>query len=200
MRVGTLIIGMLALLINCRHSDRLVNVRKYAPDAIFDIRYATSNNFTHEQVYNTASCYLREETATKIGAVEHALLARGLTLRIFDCYRPLSVQKKFWALVPDDRYVADPAKGSRHNRGAAIDLTIADRKTGKDLDMGTGFDDFSPRAYRDYSDLPATVLANRRMLGQYMDAQGFTGLSTEWWHFDDHDWRRYPISDRRIPK
>lgn len=200
MRVGTLILGMTALLTNCRHSNRLVNVRKYAPDAIFDIRYATSNNFTHEQVYDTASCYLREETAEKIGAVEHALLTRGLTLRIFDCYRPLSVQKKFWALVPDDRYVADPAKGSRHNRGAAIDLTIAERNTGKDLEMGTGFDDFSPRASRDYSDLPATVLANRRMLEQYMAADGFTGLPTEWWHFDDNDWRKYPISDQRIPR
>ncbi|HEX6544824.1 MAG TPA: M15 family metallopeptidase, partial [Bryobacteraceae bacterium] len=87
-----------------------------------------------------------------------------------------------------------------HNRGAAIDLTIADRKTGKDLDMGTGFDDFSPRAYRDYSELPTTVLTNRRMLEQYMAAQGFSGLSTEWWHFDDNDWAKYPISDRPIPK
>jgi D-alanyl-D-alanine dipeptidase len=192
--------AMLVLLMNCRHSDRLVNVRQYAPDAIFDIRYATSNNFTHEPVYDTASCYLREETARKLGAVERALLARGLTLRIFDCYRPLSVQRQFWALVPDDRYVADPAKGSRHNRGAAIDLTIADYKTGKDLDMGTGFDDFSPRASRDYSNLPATVLANRRLLEQYMEPQGFIGLGTEWWHFDDNDWRKYPISDQPIPK
>jgi D-alanyl-D-alanine dipeptidase len=183
-----------------RSSEALVDVRHYAPKAILDIRYATPNNFTHERVYDVAACFLREATAERLSSVERNLLKKGLTLRIFDCYRPLSVQQKFWALVPDDRYVADPSKGSRHNRGAAVDLTIANLETGKDLDMGTGFDDFSDKAHRNYSDLPPTVLANRLLLEQFMAEQGFSGLPTEWWHFDDKRWSEYPISDMPIPK
>lgn len=181
----------------CREerSDDLVNVREYAPRAILDIRYATANNFTHHKVYDVAACLLRRATAEKLGAAERSLLLRGLTLKIFDCYRPLSVQWKFWKLVPDTRYVADPAKGSRHNRGAAVDLTIADSATGKELDMGTGFDNFTDKAHRDYKQLPDAALANRRLLEQAMSAQGFIGLPTEWWHFDDADWARYSLSN-----
>lgn len=202
-RIEKILTGVFVLLLlgSCHKTNRdaLVNVRSYAPEAILDIRYATNNNFTHHRVYDTAGCFLRQQTAEKLRAVEQSLLSRGLTLRIFDCYRPLSVQKKFWALVPDDRYVADPSKGSRHNRGAAVDLTLADRATGKDLEMGTGFDDFSDRAHRDYRDLAPDVLANRRLLEKAMTEEGFIGLPTEWWHFDDAEWRRYPISDQPIP-
>jgi zinc D-Ala-D-Ala dipeptidase len=184
----------------CRQQlpDDLVNVRKYAPHAILDIRYATPNNFTHQKVYDVAACMLRRATAEKLGAVERALLLRGLTLKIFDCYRPLSVQWKFWKLVPDTRYVADPATGSRHNRGAAVDLTIADSATGTALDLGPGFDNFTDKAHRDYSGLPAQVLANRSLLEHAMSAQGFIGLPTEWWHFDDADWARYPLSNGAV--
>jgi zinc D-Ala-D-Ala dipeptidase len=175
--------------------DDLVGVRQYAPHVILDIRYATPNNFTHQKVYTVAACLLRRETAEKLGEVEQTLLLRGLTLKIFDCYRPLAVQWKFWKLVPDTRYVADPAKGSRHNRGAAVDLTVADSATGRELDMGTGFDNFTDKAHRDYRDLPAPVLANRRLLEQAMSAHGFIGLPTEWWHFDDVNWERYSLSD-----
>lgn len=178
--------------------DDLVDVRVYAPRVILDIRYATTNNFTHQKVYDVAACLLRRATAEKLGEAERSLLLRGLTLKIFDCYRPLSVQWKFWKLVPDTRYVADPAKGSRHNRGAAVDLTIADSATGRELDMGTGFDNFTDRAHRDYEGLPAPVLANRRLLEQAMSAQGFIGLPTEWWHFDDSNWARYSLSDRPV--
>jgi D-alanyl-D-alanine dipeptidase len=124
--------------------------------------------------------------------VQAALEADGLGLQVYDCFRPLSVQRKFWALVPDRRYVADPSKGSRHNRGAAVDLTLVDAG-GQPLDMGTDFDAFNERAHRDYRGLPTSALANRARLEQAMARQGFVGLATEWWHFDAPDWRAFPI-------
>jgi zinc D-Ala-D-Ala dipeptidase len=204
-RAGFLLVFLLLLLFLAgacrkRRPGDLVDVREYAPHVILDIRYATSNNFTHQKVYDAPACFLRRETAEKVAGVERSLLMRGLTLKIFDCYRPLSVQWAFWKLVPDERYVADPAKGSRHNRGAAVDLTMADAASGKELDMGTGFDNFTDRAHRNYNDLPTSVVANRLLLEQLMSAKGFIGLPTEWWHFDDADWARYTLSDEPISR
>jgi len=123
-----------------------------------------------------------------------ALAGQKLGLKLWDCYRPLSVQRKFWALVPDARYVANPAKGSRHNRGAAVDLTLVDA-TGRELDMGTAFDDFSERAHRDARDVSEAARGHRATLEAAMAAEGFLGMPTEWWHFDYGDWRKYPIAD-----
>ncbi|MFN8644953.1 MAG: M15 family metallopeptidase [Candidatus Binatia bacterium] len=117
----------------------------------------------------------------------------GLGLKVFDCYRPLSVQRAMWTVF-DERYVADPAKGSRHNRGAAVDLTLVDAN-GRELPMPTGFDDFSARAHRDYDDLPPAVLANRAQLERLMTDAGFTGLLIEWWHFDADGWERFDVLD-----
>lgn len=159
---------------------------------VLDIRYATSNNFAKQRLYDQPRCLLRPATAAKLDAVRKEVEAEGLRLKVFDCYRPLSVQRKMWALVPDERYVADPAKGSRHNRGAAVDLTLV-RADGSDLPMPTGYDDFTERAHRDYTNLPADVLANRARLERVMTRHGFVGLPTEWWHFDDADWQRFRV-------
>lgn len=172
----------------------LVKVRDVIPDLQLDMKYATSDNFTKKKVYDSAECYLRPKVAEKLAAVQADLRAQGLSLRVYDCYRPLSVQKSFWKLVPDERYVANPAKGSRHNRGAAVDLTIATRK-GKPLKMPTKFDDFTERAHRDYSKLPAKAVRNRKLLEDVMQKHGFLGLPTEWWHFDDADWKDYDLMD-----
>jgi D-alanyl-D-alanine dipeptidase len=171
-----------------------VDVATAAPSVRLDLRYATTDNFTHQVVYPAAQCLLRREVAERLRRVQAALEPRGLGLEVWDCYRPLSVQRRFWALVPDPRYVADPAKGSRHNRGAAVDLTLVDA-AGRELDMGTGFDDFSPRSHRDARDLSAAARAHRATLEAAMAAQGFVGMPTEWWHFDAGDWKRYPIAD-----
>jgi zinc D-Ala-D-Ala dipeptidase len=159
-----------------------------------DIRYATANNFTKMRLYEEARCFLRPATARKLSEVEEELRGSGLRLKLFDCYRPLSVQKKMWAIVPDDRYVADPAKGSRHNRGAAVDLTIV-REDSSELPMPTGYDDFTERAHRNYQGLPPDARENRALLERVMTKHGFVGLPTEWWHFDDADWEQYPVLD-----
>lgn len=179
----------------CAHPEGLVDVAKLDPKIQLDIRYATSNNFTHQKVYDSARCELREEVAQKLLEAEHEFERSGLGLKLFDCYRPLSVQKKFWALVPDERYVANPEKGSRHNRGAAVDATLIRLPDGSELPMGTDFDDFSERAHRDYKYLPGEALQNRQMFERVMARHGFTGLPTEWWHYDAAGWERYPIED-----
>ena len=164
----------------------LVDVRTVAPEVAVEMRYARSDNFTGQAIYDCGRCFLRLQTAEKLGRAERELRARGLSLKMWDCYRPLSVQKLFWALVPDSRFVADPRKGSRHNRGTAVDVTLVDSE-GRELAMPTPFDDFSPRAGHDETHLPAQVLANRRLLAETMERAGFRRLSTEWWHYDDAD-------------
>ena len=170
----------------------LVDATRVANGLRLDVRYATPNNFTKQKLYDKAECYLRPATAQKLANAQQEFEKQALGLKVFDCYRPLSIQRKLWALVPDERYVADPAKGSRHNRGAAVDLTLVERD-GRELPMPTGYDDFSERAHRDYNKLPAVAMANRALLERVMTKHGFVGLPTEWWHFDDADWQQYPI-------
>jgi D-alanyl-D-alanine dipeptidase len=174
--------------------DDFVDLGTIAPSIRLELRYATANNFTHQVVYPTARCLLRREVAERLGRVQAELEKHRLGLKIWDCYRPLSVQRRFFALVPDERYVADPKKGSRHNRGAAVDLTLVDER-GVELEMGSGFDDFSKRAHRGIASLPATVREHRAQLDAAMAKEGFTGLPTEWWHFDAPRWKAYPIAD-----
>lgn len=186
-----LVIAAAILTAACNRST-IVNVQSVNPHIVLDIRYATTNNFTGKKVYDSANCLLRASTARKLSDAQHELEQSGLGLKVYDCYRPLAVQRKFWSLVPDERYVANPAKGSRHNRGAAVDLTLVDRN-GQELPMPTPFDDFTDKAHRDYTQLPPEALKNRALLEQVMTRHGFVGLPTEWWHFDDADWPSYPI-------
>mgnify|MGYP000990869255 FL=1 len=118
----------------------------------------------------------------------------GLGLKIYDAYRPLSVQKIFWEIMPDERYVADPKKGSRHNRGMAVDLTLVD-KEGKELSMPTEYDDFTEKAHRDYMNITEEQIINRKILEDVMTNYGFVGLPTEWWHFDYRGWENYEVMD-----
>lgn len=153
-------------------------------DSIYlDIRYATENNFTHVQIYDCGRCFLRPEIATRIRRINYLLHRKhGYRLQVFDCYRPRPYQQKLWDIVPNPIYVSDPAKGSMHNRGAAIDLSIVDQR-GNALDMGTEFDYFGREAHTDYLELPDTVLSNRKLLKDFMTGHGFKGIQSEWWHY-----------------
>ena len=164
----------------------LVDILSVAPGVVVEMRYARPNNFTGKTVYSCGRCFLRPGTAAKVAKAAEILGKRKLSLKLWDCYRPLSVQKLFWALVPDPRYVADPRTGSRHNRGTAVDVTLVDAE-GRELAMPTGFDDFSPRAGHGETDLAADVLANRRLLADTMQQAGFRPLQSEWWHYDDSE-------------
>lgn len=185
----------LALLAACAgpKASGLVDVAAVDPSIVLDIRYATKDNFTREAVYPVARCLLREEVAQRLRRVQEALKARGLGLKVFDCYRPLSVQKRFWVLVPDERYVADPAKGSRHNRGYAVDASLVDAR-GEPLAMPSSYDDFSEAAHRGHHAEPEAA-KNRALLEEAMAKEGFVGLATEWWHFDSPGWEKAPVLD-----
>jgi D-alanyl-D-alanine dipeptidase len=158
-----------------------------------DIRYATRNNFTGAVIYPCGRFFLRKEAAAALGKVRRSLAAKGYGLKLFDGYRPRPAQQKLWDKVPDPNYVAPPWEGSMHNRGVAVDLTLTDA-SGKEIDMGTPYDFFGPEAHADYTKLPESVLRHRRVLREAMEAHGFQGIRTEWWHFS---WRAksFPLSD-----
>jgi len=175
----------------------LIDVTTIAPRLRLDIRYATAGNFTHQPLYAHARCLLQEPVARRLADVAHELAARGLGLVVYDCYRPLSVQKKMWALVPDERYVSNPKKGSRHNRGAAVDVALVDQH-GALLPMPSAYDEFTERAHRDYAGGSAHERVDREILEDVMLRHGFIGLATEWWHFDATEWQTFPISDEPL--
>ncbi len=158
-------------------------LKEYSGDFMYDLRYATENNFLNEQVYDCARCYTRVKTAKALIAANRDFMKKGYRIKFFDCYRPNSVQYKMWALVPNPQYVANPVKGSIHNKGGAVDITLVDRND-RELDMGTDFDYFGKKAYHDNSDLPALVLENRRILRETMEKYGFWSIRTEWWHYN----------------
>ncbi|MGI9159394.1 MAG: M15 family metallopeptidase [Saprospiraceae bacterium] len=160
---------------------------------LLDIRYATANNFTKAQIYDCPACLLRPEVARAIVKANKSLKKRGLRLKMFDCYRPQPYQQRLWDKTPDPNYVTPPAKGSMHSRGVAVDLTIVDAR-GVALDMGTPYDFFGPEAHTDYANLSQKVLDNRRLLRETLEAVGFKGIRTQWWHFS---WKKkgYPLTD-----
>lgn len=173
---------------------RLIDIRKVNSKIALDIRYATTNNFLKQKLYPVARCVLRGAAASRLAQVQNDLAKNGLGLKVYDCYRPLSVQKKMWQVMPDSRFVANPANGSRHNRGAAVDLTLIDRN-GKELEMPTGFDNFTERAYTNYSGGSVQSRKNRQVLQDAMKKYGFIPLATEWWHFDAPGWDKFSILD-----
>ncbi|SFR48631.1 D-alanyl-D-alanine dipeptidase [Robiginitalea myxolifaciens] len=160
-----------------------VRLADYSDGFAFDMRYATDNNFLEETVYPCGECYTRVKTAKALLQANAVFKEKGYRIRFYDCYRPNSVQYKMWELVPNPQYVANPVKGSIHNRGGAVDITL-ETLEGKPLDMGTDFDFFGPRAHHDHMDLPAEVLENRRVLKETMEAHGFWSIRTEWWHYN----------------
>ena len=160
---------------------------------LVDMKYATEENFVETKMYECSRCFLRPEVAKSVVAVQQELRQKGLGLKMLDCFRPRPIQQKLWDKVPDPRFVTNPEKGSMHNRGAAVDLTIVD-SLGNELNMGTAFDHFGPEAYHAYTELPDSVLANRKLLKETMIAHGFKPIRTEWWHYS-FPGLGYPLSD-----
>lgn len=176
-------------------NNMLVDLQKFIPSIKLDIRYSTKNNFLGEPVYNSARAFLRFPAAIALKKIQNELKLIGLGLKIFDAYRPYAATVKFYNKVKDTIYVASAYTGSRHNRGCAVDLTLISLKTGKPLDMPTGFDSFLEKAHSDYLNLPASKIKNRDLLIGVMAKYGFINLDSEWWHYDFKDWKKFDLMD-----
>jgi zinc D-Ala-D-Ala dipeptidase len=177
---------------------KLIELVKLDPAIKLDMRYATNNNFTGRILYDEARAFLASAPAQAVARANKAAQADGFGLTIFDAYRPWRVTKQLWDATPagpKKNYVANPKRGSKHNRGCAVDLSLHDIATGLLVEMPSGFDDFSEKAHRDYMAASPAAIANRTRLQRYLEAEGFIGLSNEWWHFDFTGWEQYPVMD-----
>ena len=176
-------------------AQTLVDIGTKADGLVIDLRYTTADNYFKTAFYpKHARALLRPATAAKLAQAQAELKSQGLSLKIWDAYRPLAVQRAMWKTLPDARFVADPAKGGRHNRGAAVDVTLVDAH-GVELPMPTAHDDFSEKAGAHFNLVPPEIFKNREKLQQVMTKHGFTVFESEWWHFDDADWERYEALD-----
>ena len=181
---------------NSRRSD-LVDLATLDPRIKLDIRYATSDNFLSTPVYSSARAFLQRPAAEALLRAHRELLKQGYGLLIFDAYRPWYVTRMFWVATPPDKheFVANPAEGSRHNRGCAVDLTLYDLATGREVEMTGVYDEMSERSYPDYAGGTAAQRSHRQVLRRAMEDQGFTVYQSEWWHFDYRDWKEYAIQN-----
>ena len=181
-----LIITFLSVLLSFvvwgQQSD-FVRLKDLSPDFVYELKYATPDNFLKQAVYDCGECYLRKSTAEALVKANEAFKQLGYRIKLFDCYRPLSVQKKMWKILPGTHYVANPAKGSKHNRGAAVDLTLVDAQ-GKELNMGTPFDFFGKEAHHTYTEHSKEVLENRKLLKETLNKYNFKSIYSEWWHYE----------------
>jgi D-alanyl-D-alanine dipeptidase len=175
----------------------LVELQSLEPSITLDIRYATTNNFARRAVYTEARAFMERPAAEALVRAHRALKDTGFGLLVFDGYRPWRVTKLFWDITPPSRreFVADPAKGSKHNRGCAVDLSLYDLATGSEVEMPSEYDEMSPRAYPTYDGGTAQARARRNLLRAAMEREGFTVESNEWWHFNYKDWTEYAILD-----
>ena len=166
-------------------SMEMIELRKHIPTIEYDLKYASTDNFTKVRLYPKGLhfTFMRKEAAEALAKVSIELAQNGIRIRVWDAYRPYAVTQQFWDLIHDERYVANPSKGSGHNRGIAIDLTLIDINTGKELDMPTLFDDFSERAHHGYMNLSPEKIKNREFLREIMEKNGFLKFDTEWWHY-----------------
>ena len=180
--------------------DELVNVRHLIPDIVLDLRYNTVDNFCAQKLYTTDECLAAHGTVRKLQAVQDSLRGRGLGLKVYDAYRPRSVQYLMFEIVPNPVYVADPASGSVHNRGGAVDVSLVDAATGMELNMPTEFDYFGPEAGHGWTvGLTAEQIANRELLLDMMTrVGGFEPYSSEWWHYTVSAASAYPLLDFQL--
>lgn len=174
-------------------TTKWTEVARLDSSILIDMKYATAENFVEEKMYDCSRCFLRPEVAKAVVRVHEQLQEQDLGLKMLDCFRPRPIQWKLWEKVPDPRYVADPRKGSMHNRGAAVDLTLVNAQ-GEELEMGTPYDFFGPEAQPSYTNLPDSVLANRATLRDAMLSEDFQPITTEWWHFSLGG-KNYALSD-----
>lgn len=185
---------LLAATITFAQTDStIVSLRSIDSTIVQDVKYATVNNFTGKVLYPSSIVFLRKVVADSLSKANSYFIKNyDFRIKIFDGYRPLSVQKIMWQIMPNENFVANPAKGSRHNRGAAVDISLID-KAGNELDMGTPYDDFSEKANIKYLDFSPEILTNRNLILNVMKRFGFEPLESEWWHFDFNGWQRFSI-------
>ncbi|HEX2962847.1 MAG TPA: D-alanyl-D-alanine dipeptidase [Ignavibacteriales bacterium] len=195
-----------ALLLAQSSSNELIRVKDLIPDIVLDLKYNTTDNFTHQKLYTTNECYLLLDAVKRLKTVQDSLkkitsfngqsFPQGLAIKIWDGYRPRAVQYLMWDIYPDPSFVADPNNGSNHNRGGAVDLTLVDRATGKELKMPTGFDDFTDAANHNFDKLMPEVKANRAfLLNMMVNVGGFDKYDAEWWHYSIPGAATYPLLD-----
>lgn len=176
-------------------NNELVEIKKVIPSVVLDIRYATKNNFMKQVMYKQGKAFARKPVVEHLKKIQSILNKKGYGLKIFDAYRPYQITVAFWQKASDKNFVANPAKGSKHNRGCAVDLTIIDLKTGKDIPMPTPYDSFEAAAAPHYDKLPAKIKENRDFLISTMQLNGFKVIYNEWWHFDFNGWQNYDLMD-----
>lgn len=189
-----------AVLATAPGAEPLVDVTTLIPDLVVEMKYATEDNFLKKKVYpDWAKCLLRESVAQRLKQAADALRKQGYRVRVYDCYRPRAVQWEMWNIFPKPGYVADPRKGSNHNRGAAVDLTLATREGGE-VEMPTPFDTFSKAAHHGYAGGTAASRQHREILREAMEGAGFKPNRMEWWHYDAPDSRRFEVLDEPFPR
>ena len=171
-----------------------VNLKDYSSEFVYDMKYATDSNFLKEKVYDCGECYLRLKTINSLIEANKKFIKKGYKIKLFDCYRPLDIQKKMWTIVSNPKYVANPEKGSIHNRGGAVDLTLVD-SDGNELDMGTPFDHFGVEAAHSYENLSDVQKKNRKLLRKIMTKSNFQLFESEWWHYNLNDSKKEPLSN-----
>jgi zinc D-Ala-D-Ala dipeptidase len=173
----------------------LIDLEKFVPGLVMDIRYATTNNFTNEKIYNMARAYARKPVAEALKKIQEELKPQGLGIKMFDAYRPYKATVRFYEVYRDTTYVASPYRGSRHNRGCALDLTLIDLKTGEELKMPTGYDSFKKEAWPSTPVSDPLIRKNRQTLIDIMEKHGFRVNGSEWWHYDFRGWKSFEVMD-----
>lgn len=175
----------------------LVNLEEIDSNFVIELRYATEENFTRQKIYTKAVCLLRRETAKKLINANKEFNKMGYRIKIWDAYRPYYVQKILYDIAVDKEFLANPVSGSKHNRGAAVDITLVDEE-GRELNMPTGFDEFTNRASQNYIGMSEEQKKNLECLREIMKKNGFIPVKNEWWHFTDSDWEKYPLLNIRL--
>ena len=177
------------------HDSSFVFIKNWSEDFVYDMKYATEDNFIGKKVYDCNQCMIRKKVALALINANNDFVKKGYRIKFFDCYRPLDVQKMMWEVYPVEGYVANPyTSGSIHNRGGAVDITLVDREN-RELDMGTKFDHFGEEAHHAYTNLSEEVLNNRKLLKETMKKHGFNPIKTEWWHYNFGEARAFALSN-----
>jgi D-alanyl-D-alanine dipeptidase len=171
----------------------LVEITESSHNVILDIRYATENNFTDKKVYQNGKCFLHKEAEDKLLKSIEIADKLGYKIKIFDAFRPSEAQYKLWEHTPDDNFLANPERGSPHSRGVAIDMNLVDKNNLEELDMGTGFDDFTKLSFHNSLEHKAEIISNRMKLLGIMSCAGWDFYQNEWWHYQLFDAKKYPL-------
>jgi len=179
-----------------KDSNAFVNLKNYSNDFVYDMKYATDDNFLKEKVYPCDECFLRVKTVKALLEANESFLDKGYKIKLYDCYRPKAIQKKMWKVLPDANFVANPKKGSIHNRGGAVDISLVDLN-GKELDMGTKFDFFGKEASHNYLNFSDIILANRTFLKETMLRYNFKSFDSEWWHYNLNGSSKDEVSNQK---